>query len=304
MSKKPALGRGLNALINPSSDASAAPRRAHPPRRVADEPEVVGYMAGNIALLSIAAIEANPDQPRKDFDPEALNELATSIRELGIIQPITVRKVRANKYQIISGERRFRASQLAGLDAVPAYIREADDQALLEMALVENIQRENLHAIEVAVSLRRLLDECNLTHDQLADRIGKSRSSITNFIRLLHLPEPMQLAVSAGELSMGHARALVGITDANKQLALFNRILEQGLSVRQAEQFAREASASALPKAGKPLLSFDEQKVDLDLQRRFGKAASLKPKGNGAGKIELVYKDAGELDRILQMMNL
>ena len=181
-------------------------------------------MAGNICSLTISQIDNNPEQPRREFDPNLLEELAQSIRELGIIQPITVHKVRADKYQIISGERRFRAAQLAGLEEVPAYIREVNDQTLLEMALVENIQREDLHAIEIAISFKRLIDECKITHEDLGVRLGKDRSTITNYVRLLQLPAEMQLAVRHKTISMGHARALIAIDDPAWQKAVFNRI--------------------------------------------------------------------------------
>ena len=209
MAKKQALGRGLGALL---------PGATAPSKRLdADTPPVIGNMAGSICLLTISQIDNNPDQPRREFPQAALEELAQSIRELGIIQPITVHKIRADKYQIISGERRFRASQIAGLDEIPAYIREVNDQTLLEMALVENIQREDLHAIEVAISFQRLIEECNLTHEDLGMRLGKNRSTITNYVRLLQLPADMQLAVRHKEITMGHARALIGINDPQWQ---------------------------------------------------------------------------------------
>ena len=303
MAKKEALGRGLGALLSNSGEAPRK-RPAFPPKSEAGEPEVVGNMAGSIALIPIADIEANPDQPRREFDPDRLNELADSIRELGIIQPLTVHKVRANKYQIISGERRFRASQLAGLNAVPAYIREADDQTLLEMALVENIQREDLHAIEVAMSLQRLIQECQLTHEKLGERIGKPRATITHYIGLLNLPEVIQLAVASKEISFGHAKAL-NIPDKAWQLEVFRLIHADTLSVRQTEALAKEGPAQPGTRPSKKaLLSFDEQKVDADLQKRFGKLATLKSKGNGAGKIEISYRNADDLDRILQLMDL
>lgn len=188
MAQKQALGKGLGALL------SDAPKRLVTAKK-SDAPPIIGKLAGNIALLTISQIEANANQPRKDFEAIPLQELATSLKELGIIQPITVHKVRADKYQIISGERRFRAAQLANLSEIPAYIREANDQTLLEMALVENIQREDLHSIEIAMSLERLIEECNLTHEELGNRLGKSRSTITNYVRLLQLPGPMQIAV-------------------------------------------------------------------------------------------------------------
>ena len=263
MAKKQALGKGLGALLSDAPVRSTSVKRD-------DAPPIIGKMAGNIALLTISQIEANKDQPRKDFEEAPLQELATSLSELGIIQPITVHKVRAEKYQIISGERRFRAAQLANLDVIPAYIRQADDQTLLEMALVENIQREDLHSIEIAVSFQRLIEECDLTHEELGKRLGKSRSSITNYVRLLQLPGPMQIAVRTKQISMGHARALIAIDDANWQGEVFNRIIKDSLSVRQVEELAQVKKTPTISKK-KNLLTFDEQKVQADLRLRFGR---------------------------------
>ena len=206
--KKPALGRGLGALLEAqqAGQESSAPAKAPKARKGVEDAAV--NMAGRVALLPISVIDANPDQPRRTFEPFALNELADSIKTLGIIQPLTVRRVSAAKYQLISGERRFRASQLAGLDRVPAYVREANDQEMLEMALVENIQREDLDAIEVAISFKRLMEECALTQEELASRVGKQRSTVSNYIRLLGLPANIQQSVAAGHLSFGHARVL------------------------------------------------------------------------------------------------
>lgn len=298
MSKKQALGRGLGALLPGAiMQPSAQPGEA---------PPVIGNMAGNICMLTISQIDNNPDQPRREFDPNALEELAQSIRELGIIQPITVHKVRANKYQIISGERRFRAAQLAGLEAVPAYIREVNDQTLLEMALVENIQREDLHAIEVAISFQRLIEECNLTHEDLGNRLGKNRSTVTNYVRLLQLPADMQLAVSRKELSMGHARALIGIDDAKWQQTVFERIKKEDLSVRAVELLARakRGQPQAHASKGKVVLTFDEQQVQADLRLKFGRHTTLKRLPQGGGKIELTYHSSEELDRLLNLLGL
>jgi ParB family chromosome partitioning protein len=261
-------------------------------------------MAGSIALLTIGQIEANPDQPRKDFDEEALGELAQSIRELGIIQPITVHRVRAEKYQIISGERRFRAAQIAELDAVPAYIREADDQTLLEMALVENIQREDLHAIEVAISFQRLIEECNLTHEALGMRLGKNRTTITNYMRLLQLPWEIQVAVRNKTISMGHARALVSIDDSDWQNEVFLRIQREGLSVRDAEQLAQARKTQSTPGKKRSGLSFDQQKVQADLRLKFGKKVILRPLSDGAGKIEIPFGSTDDLDTLLRSLDL
>ncbi len=306
------MGALLNANPLPLQRPQGAAETSHvsqvaasPAEASSEDAWVVGQMAGQIALIPIRDIEANPDQPRRQFEEDALADLARSIQELGIIQPITVRRIRANRFQIISGERRFRASQLAGMDAVPAYVREANDQTLLEMALVENIQREDLHAIEIAVSLKRLMEECNLTQDALGGRIGKDRSTIANYVRLLKLPAAMQLAVSEKKLSMGHARALLGIDSVAWQEEVFGRILREGLSVRQTEALASQ-DGKKTPHSPAPavVLGFNEQKVLSDLQDRFGKCAQLKPSGAGGGKIELRYASAEELDRILSLMDL
>lgn len=299
--KQPPLGKGLEALLKNAHGGDGAVRK---PAAVSNAPAVVGNMAGQIAMVPISHIEANPGQPRRTFNPAALDELAESIAELGIIQPITVHKVRANRYQIISGERRFRASQQAGLTEVPVYIREVNDQTLLEMALVENIQREDLHAIEIAVSLERLIMECSLTHDQLGKRIGKSRSVISNHLRLLKLPGVIQMEVASKAITMGHARALLAFDDVAEQLAVCKRIKEEGLSVRQVEELAQPTPSGQAKRVTKPVLSFDERKVDEDLRKQFGRHAALKAKGDGSGRIEIGYADAEDLHRILQMMNL
>src|SRR5690554_3543028 len=226
--KRPALGKGLSALLESSLTD------------ITSEDLSDASVLGSVALLQISSIEANPFNPRTHFEEDALQELSDSIATHGIIQPITVRKLGRSKYQLISGERRFRASQLAGLTEIPAYIRVANDQTMLEMALVENIQRQDLNAIEVALSYHRLIQECNLTQEQLAKQISKSRTSITNHLRLLKLPAKIQLAVRENEISMGHARALVGIEDSDKQLDIFERVIEEKLSVRELENILRE----------------------------------------------------------------
>ena len=222
MAKKSALGKGLGALIKQS------------------ETEIPESQAHATNKIDIQKIEANPYQPRTNFDQEALEELAASIKQLGIIQPITVREINHGKYQIISGERRYRASMIAGLSEIPAYIRHADDNNMLELALVENIQREDLDAIEVAISYQRLIDECKLTQENVSDRVGKKRSTIANYLRLLKLPAEVQLAIRKGQLSMGHARALVNVEQSDRQLQLLQNIVENGLSVRQVEVAVRQ----------------------------------------------------------------
>lgn len=304
-SKKPALGKGLGALLEAqqvgtlSGQDRPAASDARPLGRALDD--VAVDMAGKVALLPISAIEANPDQPRRTFEPFALNELADSIRTLGIIQPLTVRRISAAKYQLISGERRFRASQLAGFDKVPAYVREANDQEMLEMALVENIQREDLDAIEVAISFRRLMEECSLTQEELASRVGKQRSTVSNYIRLLGLPAEVQQSVAAGHLSFGHARVLAGLQEPKNQKALFRRILEKGLNVRQTEREASEVvGRKPTRKTSASSLSLQMQTMRAHLRSRFaGRSLDVKAKGDGAGRIELYFQDAEDLQQLL-----
>ena len=224
--KKRALGRGLDALLqSPETDITSR--------------DISGsYVAGAIAEIDINLIEANPFQPRTEFDETALQELANSIKEQGVIQPVTVRKLGYNKYQLISGERRWRASKLAGLNKIPVFIRIANDEQMLELALIENIHRENLNAIEVAISYQRLIDECNMTQEEVSEKVGKSRSAVTNFLRLLKLPAEVQIAIRDGHISMGHARALINIDDKEQQLKLLQQIVEEEMNVRQTEELA------------------------------------------------------------------
>ncbi|MBC8464750.1 MAG: ParB/RepB/Spo0J family partition protein, partial [Bacteroidetes bacterium] len=232
--KKRALGRGLSALLkNPETDITSSETTAETEKT-----------AGSISELSIHQIEVNPFQPRTEFDPEALEELSASIQQLGIIQPLTVRKLGYDKYQLISGERRFRASQLAGLTKVPAYIRIANDQEMLEMALVENIQREQLNAIEVALSYQRLMEECKLTQERMSERVGKKRSTVTNYLRLLKLPAEIQVGLRDGEISMGHARALINVSNIDTQINIYKDTIANGFSVRDVEQIVKDFGAS------------------------------------------------------------
>ena len=302
MSKKQALGRGLSALLehSPTSSKSELVSQAAPPT---NEKEV-GHVAGPISLLSISQIEANPYQPRKDFNNDALIELATSIGELGLIQPITVRKVSSQKYQIISGERRFRASQMANLTEVPVYIRETDDQGMLEMALAENIQRENLNALEIAISYKRLMEECSLTTDKLADRVGKDRTTVTNYVRLLRLPPEIQLGIIEKRISMGHARALINAEPESKQLKIFKLILEKDLSVRKVEELVKEDDAPKLFASKTNLMPLEVQKMQADLKLRFGKKAKVTRNEGGVGKVEIPFTTDDDLERIISMLGL
>src|SRR5690606_18381086 len=236
--KKQALGRGLSALLkDPANDIQSV------------EDKNADKVVGNVVELDIDTIEINPFQPRSNFNEETLTELATSIKELGVIQPITVRKLDFNKYQLISGERRLRASKLAGLETIPAYIRLANDNESLVMALVENIQRQDLDPIEISISYQRLIDEINLTQEQLSERVGKNRSTIANYLRLLKLDPIIQTGMRDGFLSMGHGRALINVDDTQVQLEIYEKILEKSLSVRDTEKLVRELNDSGAAKA-------------------------------------------------------
>lgn len=290
MAKKSALGRGLGALLE-NSGADKLDR------------SVSGEVpTGSISEIPVSEIEANPFQPRTRFDQEKLDELAASISQLGIIQPLTVRKVRPNKYQLISGERRFRASQLAGLTQVPAYVRVANDQTMLEMALVENIQRDDLDAIEVAISYQRLIDECNLTQEALGERVGKNRSTITNYLRLLKLPAQIQKALMDKVLTMGHARAIINIEDENEQLELFKEIVKGGLSVRATE--AASKSVKQTGKTEKKELPIEFQRLKENLRQQLNTEVGLKVNAKGKGSISIPFDNEKELKRVLSILDL
>lgn len=291
--KKGGLGKGLSALLDNSENDLSTNYSAG------------NFAAGTINKIKIEQIEVNPFNPRTNFEPEALEQLSNSIQEHGVIQPITVREVGSGKYQIISGERRFRASQLAGLKEVPAYVRSADDQTMLEMALVENIQREDLDAIEIAISYQRLIDECNLTQDGLSQKIGKSRASVTNYLRLLKLTADVQIAIRDKEISMGHARVLAGIADEDKQVTILKRIIKDDLSVRQVEQIARDSKKDKTPKSKSfdPSLSFEQQKIKTDLEEYLGTKIGVKQGSNGTGKIVISYASENDLKRIIDLLD-
>lgn len=283
MQKRNALGRGLGALI----DDSNMPREQVP---VSNE-------------ILISEIEANPFQPRVHFDEEALNELSASIREVGIIQPITLRKISDKRYQIIAGERRFRASKLAGLTKVPAFVREAGDEAMLELALVENIQREDLDAIEVALSYQRLMEECKLTQESLSDRVGKKRSTISNYLRLLKLPAVIQKAIREQEITMGHARALININDSETQVMVYRQVVKYDFSVRKTEDIVRKLSATEEEATSdtKKDTTITDQFDDLKkhLGKYFSSNIGLKINDQYKGKIEIPFKDSKDLERII-----
>ncbi len=295
MNKKPALGRGLSALLeNAKTDITTKSLGENAP------------VVNSVSTIKLKTIETNPFQPRSNFEENALQELSDSIRQHGIIQPITVRKLGYDRYQLISGERRFRASQMAGLSDVPAYIRIADDQEMLEMALVENIQREDLDPIEVALSYKRLIDECEITQEQLSEKVGKQRSTVTNFLRLLKLPAPIQKALRDREISMGHAKALINIDNEDRQLAIFALTLEEDYSVRQIEEMARTEKLKVSPKSVKPdkPLSIEDKQVVKDLASIFRNSAEFKRKNNGSGSITLKFENDKELLVLLGMLGV
>lgn len=290
MAKKNVLGRGLGSLIEGANDIPA---------------EVAG---SSISEIEISKIVANPYQPRTKFDEEALIELAASIKELGIIQPITLRKIEDDQYQIIAGERRFRASKIAGLTAIPAYVRTADDEGMLEMALVENIQREELDAIEIALSYQRLIDECKLTQENLSDRVGKKRSTVTNYLRLLKLPARIQKGIVEKIISMGHARALVNIKDSEMQLMIYDEIVKNEFSVRRVEEIVRNYSEDnesfkPVEKVIKP--KFPTEYIDLHnhLSKYFQTKIDFRMDQSGKGKIVIPFGSTKDLERILGILD-
>ena len=295
MTKRPTLGRGLSALLeDDKTDVTGS----------ADASQL-SKTVGSIAEIEISKIEANPFQPRTKFEEEALQELSQSIKELGIIQPVTVRKLGYDKYQLISGERRFRASQLAGLTQIPAYVRIANDQSMLEMALVENIQRAELDAIEVAISYQRLIEECKLTQEEMSQRVGKKRSTISNYLRLLKLPAEIQNGIRSNQLSMGHARALVNIENPESQLELYRQILEETLSVRKTEELAKgkKESSTSASKAKAPL-SVVDKRIRMNLTDHVSVPVKFKRKDEEKGSITIPFENEEELAKILKKMKL
>ncbi|HEY0245084.1 MAG TPA: ParB/RepB/Spo0J family partition protein [Mucilaginibacter sp.] len=297
--KRNALGKGLSALLNDSENV--LPNKN---TKVNTSPADVNS-PGSVNDIKLSEIEVNPFQPRTDFDEDALSDLAASIKLQGLIQPITVRRVNAHSYQLISGERRLRASKLAGLTHVPAYIRTANDQQMLEMALIENIQRENLNAIEVALSFQRMIEECNLKQEELGERVSKNRSTVTNYLRLLKLPPAIQASIRDGQISMGHAKALLPIEDPGKQLYIHKHIIQEGLSVRRVEEMVRDEQKSRVKKEGKQPepISFQMQKIQDDLASKFSTRVKLKLNSQGKGVIEIPFLSDDDLGRILEMLD-
>ena len=292
--KKQALGRGLSALLNdPENDIKSVSDKN------ADK------VIGNVVELDINSIEVNPFQPRSNFNDETLEELASSIRELGIIQPITVRKLDFNKFQLVSGERRFRASKLVGLETIPAYIRIANDQESLEMALVENIQRQDLDPIEIALSYQRLIDEIEITQEKLSDRVGKKRSTITNYLRLLKLDPIIQTGMRDGFISMGHGRALINIDKKKEQIAIYEKVVSDGLSVRATEQLVKShkdpKSSSDKKKSTPNVPDFVSNSLD-SIKERLATKVDVTTTKNGKGKIVIPFHSEEDFKRIKKLL--
>ncbi|AXT53503.1 ParB/RepB/Spo0J family partition protein [Aquimarina sp. BL5] len=293
--KKQALGRGLSALLkDPENDIKSA------------EDKNADKVVGNIIELDLTSIEVNPFQPRTSFNDETLQELATSIKEIGVIQPITVRKLDFDKYQLVSGERRFRASKLVGLKTIPAYIRIADDQESLTMALVENIQRQDLDPIEISLSYQRLIDEIKLTQEQLSDRVGKKRSTIANYLRLLKLDPIVQTGIRDGFISMGHGRALINIQDQQQQLDIYEKIIGDSLSVRNTEKLVRSLNN----KEEKPTTEKTESKAPQyilkgikDFSEYFGAKIDVKVSSNGRGKLIIPFSSEEDFKRLKKLID-
>ncbi len=300
INKKQALGKGIRALLSNIDDELA--------ETAASVPAVNGATSTPSMLrIGIDQISENPKQPRRDFDEEALRELADSIKLHDIIQPITVVKAAGGKYQLISGERRWRASRMAGLKDIPAYVRTADDQEMLELALLENLQRENLNAMEIAMSYRRLMDECNLNQEQVAERMNKERSTVTNYLRLLKLPPDIQRAVRDGVLSMGHARAIIGLEQVDLQLYAYREVSEKGLSVRQTEALVKNLAAERAPKDGnkeKPRLAPAYKRIEDNMASHFSTKVKMDRKQNGKGSLMIEFYSDEDLERIMEKMNL
>lgn len=298
MSKRNALGRGLSSLLKDTPAGSASQQLGEPAAAPA---------AASMNEILLSDIEVNPFQPRHHFDKKMLKELADSIKIHGIIQPLTVRRLSGSKYQIISGERRFQASKLAGLKTVPAFVRQADDQQMLEMALIENIQRENLNPIEIALSYQRLISECDLKQEELGDRVGKNRSTVTNYLRLLRLPPDIQIALRDNILSMGHARAIINIENADTQIHVFKRIINEDLSVRKVEELVRELNQPGKKDGTTSIPTSTSNREITQLQSRlsshFGTKVNVKGDSR-KGEIRIPYLSTEDLNRILDLLKM
>lgn len=294
MAKKNALGRGLGALIEDAENNK-------------ELKEEIKAIAAAIDEIPLDKIEINPFQPRTEFDEEALQELAESIKQLGIIQPVTVRLLDSGNYQLITGERRFRASKIAGIDTMPAFVRSADDQALIEMALVENIQREDLNSIEIAISYQRLMEECSLTQENLGERVGKKRSTITNYLRLLKLPAEIQLGIKERKIGMGHAKAIIGIDDPTLQLKVYNRIMKDDLSVRKVEELVKKMNEPPTETEDKKPqgdeIPAEYENLKDHLSGWFNLPIEFKRNNKGAGRIVIPFKTDQELEHIVEVLD-
>ncbi len=291
--KRHVLGKGLSALLDDAGFEG-------------DKKQEQAGIQGTVFEVPIEQIKVNPYQPRQNFNEETLEELAESIRVQGIIQPITVRKVAHNEYQLISGERRLQASRKAGLKNIPAFVRQADDQQMLELALIEKIQRDNLNSMEIAISYQRLISECSLKQEELGDRVGKKRATVTNYLRLLKLPPEIQAAIRDDKISMGHARAIINIENIDTQLALFQKIVREDLSVRKVEALARlitENKKAKLPKRETEDLSPDLKHIQSRLSSQFGTKIELMNKKGYKGEIRIPYFSLEDLNRILDLLN-
>ncbi len=301
--KRSALGRGLGALLEDSSSNESQKRTGNTlPSQESANPN------NSINEVPLTAIEVNPFQPRTHFDEESLQELSESIKVQGIIQPITVRRLGKDKYQLISGERRYQASKRAGLESIPAYIRTADDQQMLEMALIENIQRENLNAIEVALSYQRLLSECDLKQEELGDRVGKKRATVNNYLRLLKLPPDVQVALRDNKISMGHARAIVNVENIELQLDILKKTIEQDLSVRKVEALVRSLSEKVVKEEAETERKnpFGREIVQLQsrLTSHFGTKVMVKSNDKNKGEIKIPFVSTDDLNRILEILDM
>ena len=288
--RRNALGRGLDALLSME--------------------EVKTEGSSSINEIELSKISVNPNQPRREFDETALEELADSIREIGIIQPITLRKVSDDEYQIIAGERRYRASQKAGLDTIPAYIRTADDENVMEMALIENIQREDLNSVEIALAYQHLIEQYDLTQERLSERVGKKRTTIANYLRLLKLPAPIQMALQNKQIDMGHARALITLGDTKLQVKIFEEILEHGYSVRKVEEIVKSLSEGEAVKSGTKKITPKRAKLPEEfnmlkqhLSGFFNTKVQLTCSEKGKGKISIPFSNEEELERIMEIFD-
>lgn len=300
--KRTGLGKGLSALL---SDSGSGTKEATAPDSYPVTPAPAVVPSG-VDQIDIHQIETNPYQPRTHFDQEALQELSESIKVQGIIQPITVRQLSAGQYQLISGERRLQASKLAGLERIPAYVRKANDQQMLEMALIENIQRENLNALEIALSYQRLLAECNLKQEELGDRVGKKRATVNNYLRLLKLPPEIQAGIRDGEVSMGHARALINVEFIEDQLYLFHKIVREQWSVRQVEEAVRRLAETKNPEPKKPESpgSTALDHLRQQLTSHFGTKVQIRAGKDEKGEIRIPFLSNDDLNRILELLKL